>query len=538
MASKDVKTSIEVTATTRQATDALEDVERAARDADEAVAELSDADVTVDTAPAVADLEQIDAAADGAETALRSIGDTPVTADTSKAESAIDELARNARELTREPFRVDIDVDREKVKGAAEDVRQIGVNAEGLQRGIGPLRGFTDELGDGAGKAGVFANAFIDAGEAVEIFGGQLGLSQQTLGRVSTGLGIAGLAIGAATAAWGLYTASQRRAKEAAEDLLEIQKQLREGNIADAATGIQEQFGGLITNLGSYGVSVQEAVGFITGELDKLNIETPPGWSPYYGENLKRQAEDARAAFIASGDAAKYNNDQYNAIVSTMGGVVTTTLGVGKAFGSAQTDATKFGIEAESQFKDVNQAARDLLDSVQTLDEQIAAGASLENKYLALKGTFEDVRAAGKEAWEAVRTGADDAETKLDDYIVKQNNATIDTLEFIDALGNVPAEVKARIAVLMEKGDLDAAWLLATQYFNANPVYVTPVIRPPNIPAEDWNMPAPPASQPRPGGGGSGTTIQSITVNMPRTADGQDVVAALEDWTRLDGVPI
>ena len=101
--------------------------------------------------------------------------------------SEVDDIRQSVDDLRRTAERgIDLNVDSNGTAArTAADVRRMQVNAEGLQRGIGPLRGFTDELGAAAGTGGMAANAMIDAGEAVEVFGAQLGISQEKLGRYS-----------------------------------------------------------------------------------------------------------------------------------------------------------------------------------------------------------------------------------------------------------------------------------------------------------------------------------------------------------------
>lgn len=147
-----------------------------------------------------------------------SVTDPTLNVDATDVERAADDVAE-LRQQAERPIDIDVNVDQQgNAAKAAEDVRRMGVNAEGIQRGIGPLRGFTDELGGAAGAGGVAANALIDAGEAVEIFGSQLGVSERILGKVSLALGGVGVAIGGALAAWSSYRASQQRTREAIQD--------------------------------------------------------------------------------------------------------------------------------------------------------------------------------------------------------------------------------------------------------------------------------------------------------------------------------
>lgn len=136
-----------------------------------------------------------------------------ISARTQDLERAQTEL-RDLAELAERKYEVDVRVDTKgTARQAADEIGRMGVNAEGLQRGIGPLRGFTDELGGASAAGGVAANAFVDAGEAIEIFGGQLGISEKTLGRASIALGAVGIAAGIGLTAWQKYKEGQENAR-------------------------------------------------------------------------------------------------------------------------------------------------------------------------------------------------------------------------------------------------------------------------------------------------------------------------------------
>ncbi len=143
-----------------------------------------------------------------------SVTDPTLNVDATDVERAADDVAE-LRQQAERPIDIDVKVDQQGNAGrAADNVRRMGVEAEGIQRGIGPLRGFTDELGGASAAGGVAANALIDAGEAVEIFGGQLGFSERALGRISTAIAGVGVAVGAGLVAWKQYRDRQREVEE------------------------------------------------------------------------------------------------------------------------------------------------------------------------------------------------------------------------------------------------------------------------------------------------------------------------------------
>ena len=143
-----------------------------------------------------------------------SVTDPSLNVDATDVERAADDVA-DLRQQAERPIDIDVNVDQQGNAGrAADNVRRMGVEAEGIQRGIGPLRGFTDELGGASAAGGVAANALIDAGEAVEIFGGQLGFSERALSRISTAIAGVGVAVGAGLVAWKQYRDRQREVEE------------------------------------------------------------------------------------------------------------------------------------------------------------------------------------------------------------------------------------------------------------------------------------------------------------------------------------
>lgn len=203
-------------------------------------------DVTADTRSAAEQLRELAERADELGAKIEDLDDETIEIRASGSGLAdlkrdIDDVADDLGDLQATADRgidIDVDVDRAGNAGrAADDVRRLNTSAEGLQRGIGPLRGFTDELGGAASAGGTAANAIIDAGEAVEIFGSQLGISEQALGKASLALGALGLATGVGLAAWQKYKDGQAETRrEIRETTSAIEDQLLElGLLADQA---------------------------------------------------------------------------------------------------------------------------------------------------------------------------------------------------------------------------------------------------------------------------------------------------------------
>jgi prefoldin subunit 5 len=179
-------------------------------------------DVTTNASRSKAEFDDLAVRLDALDAKIADLdGDTVnITVDRSDVEQVEADLdrAKESLEQLEEPVRVRVDVDERGNAGqVADNVRRINVEAEGLQRGIGPLRGFTDELGGASAAGGVAANAMIDLGEAVEVFGSQLGLSDAALQKLSLGIGAVGIAVGAGFAVWQKYKDGQAAAREEIE---------------------------------------------------------------------------------------------------------------------------------------------------------------------------------------------------------------------------------------------------------------------------------------------------------------------------------
>jgi hypothetical protein len=137
--------------------------------------------------------DRIDDVADS----IRRMGQTK--ADAQQLTTELEQTQKAARDL--DGTDIDVDIRTDRVRDAAGDFDKARDAADRAQTGIGTLRGVTDELGGSAGQIGTYGAAMVDAGETVQIFGKQLGLSEESATKLSAALG--GIAI-AATAAFAI----------------------------------------------------------------------------------------------------------------------------------------------------------------------------------------------------------------------------------------------------------------------------------------------------------------------------------------------
>jgi hypothetical protein len=218
---------------------------------------------------------------------------------TTRLEEAQREL-RDLAELAERKYSVQIEIDpRRNARRAADDVDLMRQRGEGLQSALPALRGFTDEMGATAQKAGIAGQALGDLGDFSLILGEKFGLSTKATAALGTALGAAGLA-----------TVIVGFALPAIQQLIEGQEGLDEKTRA-ASDAIAEQSGAvdalaeaikrattgdpLVTAiLGQFGDD-EEQLDKITDALARLGIQIDGG----LGEALRRlRGEDSRVPIL------------------------------------------------------------------------------------------------------------------------------------------------------------------------------------------------------------------------------------------------
>lgn len=513
----DIRTRIVIDADAGAAVKALDAVDDAAGRADRSIDDIADR-VDVDTRRATGNLDDVERAAGDAERAVRDVDGTDVTidADTSDvvaAESDVKEL----RDLARDPVRVTVDVDAEsmdRVRRVGDDVKTVGVNAEGLQRGVGPLRGFTDELGGAAGTAGTAANALIDAGEAVEIFGAQLGLSQTALSRVSLGLGGIGLAVGAATFAWSKYREAQEKARERAEELLGVQEQLADGKYREAAEKLTDTYGDLFADLAAQGVDAATAVRVLNGDLETTldTLSESANAGDQLAAGTVKLADGFAEIDVASAAALLKLRDDFAAAGVELAGTTATTDALERALrgtGDTATDAAR----------DVDKVTDAFADLRREMDNDRAI--------LDVADAFDRVEDAAITAWSAAVEGTDDAETSARDYERSILDAKTDVLDLVEALGDVPPEQVAEIIADIDQGSFDTAETKLNDITRDRTVRATieTLFRVPQVPY--FVRPSGTSTAPT-------STVVNQTINVRATPAMRDVDAAAARWRRIE----
>lgn len=528
----DIRTRIVIDADAAGAVKALDAVDAAADRADRSIDDITDR-VDVDTRRAVGNLDDVESAADDADRAIRAVDDSvTVSANTSDLADAAGDVDR-LRDLARDPVRVSVDVDTmslDRVKRAGDDVKQIGVNAEGLQRGVGPLRGFTDELGGAAGAAGTATNALIDAGEAVEIFGAQLGLSQQTLGRVSLALGGIGLAVGAATIAWSKYRDAQKKAQERAELLVKVQDQLADRKYREAAETLADAYADTFADAIAEGLTYDDVIGLLTDDTRKLSLAVDD-----QGRILSGTAETASGKFVElSGVVAGSLTGLRDGFTDAGAELKTTTdlvTGLEGAFRTAGTTGEQSGTDAARGVDKITAAADGAatgVDDITRSFEDMKTEMADQRAILDVQDAFDQVNEAAAIAWESAVTGSDDAESSARDYQRSILDAKADVFALVEEIGNVPPETTAKILADLDQGSVEAARATLDELTKQREItaiintlfqvpQTPPMLRPPST--GTLSAPAPVVNQ---------------TILVRATPAMRDVDAAATRWRRIE----
>lgn len=326
--------------------------------------------------------------------------------------------------------------------------RAAGDTADTLQRGIGPLRGFTDELGGTSQVAGTMSNAMIDAGEAVQIFGSQLGFSEATLGKISGAMAGLGIAVGIGIAAWSAFNKQQKESEKATkeasaaiEEELGLLDRLKKGaDLGPATTAVEEFNRSLIADKEDRENAVRSL-----GAINKAGSDL--------GQVMVDLRRDSQGALTGLGEQAGIPKEWAAAIADAVDGsedFIQVQDRLFKTFGQRGEDVTKtyrkqiqalLDLQAQQKKTNPKEAAQQALDFAAGIDagtkalvDQATATArgkdanadaiAIFDEYVKLEGQQKTNAEGAAKATEAFATsqenlaGAiDGANTALDDQI-------------------------------------------------------------------------------------------------------------------------
>jgi len=477
------------------------------------------------------------------------------TADLERAQKDL----RDLEELAERKYEIEIDADPKRTaKRAAGDME--GLN-ETSQRGIGVLRGVTDELGETAAAGGVAGAAFVDAGEAVEIFGAKAGLSQEALGKVGGALGGVGLAVTAGSVAWGLYNKEQKKAKERGEALLKVQEDLAEDKYEEAAEKLAETYEGLFNRAEVEGLSYARTLNYITGESDDLGESLNDVWAGSVGPdqqkflNIVKPLQDARDAFKAQGEELTSNNALINSLRTglelTFGdkGPLGELAGGTEAFNDfsdAVYDFSDAADDAGGEIEELSQEFDSLVDGIEGNVNKLKFDKKIDR-------LFQNVVDAAKKADDAIKAdGFDGAEEAIRDSEIALGDLRLEVARYVSDLESIDPEVRTDIIADFDEASADEVLRLYEQLkagvvvpvsiqrlndinFGNYPAYPVSV-DPDGTRAMSMDSPVTATSpfRTRPVAFGP-RTVQNITVNVPNGLNLRNVSDTLSRWQRVNG---
>lgn len=186
----------------------------------------------------------------------------------SNADDWFDKTVAKANTLDQQT--VDVPVETPGAKEAATDLDQFDQKAraagEGAKVGVSSISDMAGPFGEASGAASTFGQSIEGVAGLAESMAGKLGLSEDATAKMTAGLGIAAVAIGAAAAAWTIYNASQDAAKKGADEvrtaLGSVYDKLREGDAQAAAQ----------TFLDTMGDKVEKFRALVGGSVSKADI--------------------------------------------------------------------------------------------------------------------------------------------------------------------------------------------------------------------------------------------------------------------------
>jgi hypothetical protein len=311
---------------------------------------------------------------------------------------------------------------------------------------------------------------------------------------VSLALGGIGVAVGAATYAWSKYREAQEKAKQRAEELIDVQRQLSDGKYREAAEKLADTYGDLFADLAAQGVDAAAAVAFLKGETDGTT------------------------------DAMRALDDE------TTVALITLRAGF-EAAGTDLATATSTTDALERALAGTGDTAADTADDVRDITsafDDMTAKIAKDRSALDLADTFDQVRTAATDAWTAGVEGATDAESKARDYERSLLDAQQAAIDVATEVGGIPESKLVEINALIAAGDIDEAERQLSELTETRDVIVrvvTDVAK--GLPNYFGGT--------RPDRSATPGTIVNQTINVDATPSMRSVDAATTRWRRVNG---
>lgn len=386
-----------------------------------------------------------------------------------QAGRALDELDTKAKGMADAVVDVRIDEDAaRRASNALDDIDRKGRNmGDGVGFGNSALRDLTGPLGDSVGPAGDLGDAFEGLGDIAAGLGSKLGLGADAARNLAGGIAGLGVIVAAGVGAWSLYRKSQEQAKEAAAELLEVQKALRDGKFDEAAEALGEQYKGTAAELTAMGYSYEDIIRTFQGS-DSVIAGLRTRW-----EELDTIIQNNRGNYETL-DAAFAELTGIERLIGNLEAAQTgwatneaNILGTSTAAAGFREALVAIGEQAGTTAAQVDS----IVEAFDELGRKLDAADAIEN----VRDAFDDVEDAALDAWEAASLGADDADRKMRDYEQSTRDAIREVLGLGQEIDGLPASTIAEIVLLVEQGDLDAARAKVEELGRLAPV-VTPAL--------------------------------------------------------------
>lgn len=351
-----------------------------------------------------------------------------------------------------------------KVETTKSSIDSLKAPLNDVDTGLRDVRSSSDQSGS------VLANMVGNSVQDLGALGGVAGTAGMALGQLAeyategnislSGLAkVAGPMVGVGVAVMGVSWAigklkeNSEKAREAGEGMLEVQEQLRDGNFEDAASKLQQEWGGTIRVLTDMGFTTQQVIGHLTGQADitaDLEAKVRAHRDTLADNLVEQQRYDAEiiklrdnlglatTAFAEQGVALQDTTTQTNAIESALGVLIDTAGDTSGAIADVDRSAQDF-TEEMIRAKD---ATKDLDDQYKLLSGALSDEALWLNLQLDMQKFRDDLRDSG--------LSADEKRLK----VVEMKQGLID---YMTEIGNIPAEKQTEILALIDSGDIAAA---------------------------------------------------------------------------------
>lgn len=404
-------------------------------------------------------------ARDAADKLARALGDETV-AEIEAAGRSVDGYIQDLRRmgLSYDDVRADVDE-------LALSIRQVETTRSSIETLKAPLKDVDTDLRtvrDSADQSrSVLANMVGNSVQDLGALGGVAGTAGMAIGQMAEyaadgNLKLAGfakvigpmalIAAGVAGVSWvlGKLREDTEKAQAAFEGMLEVNKALRDGQFEDAATNLQEAWGGTIAELESYGFTTEEVIGHLTGQKDitedlnatvmrhKRMLGDDLVMQMAYQKQVEKLAENvdlAKTAFRESGEELDLTTQRTEAITEAL------------------IDLDKDGTPA---LEDNRAAVQEWHDEMRRAEQRTK---DLEDAYKKLTGQLDD-----REAWLNLEDQVGSFMTVMADSEAttrEQEQALIDVkqelINYLSGLEGVPPEKQTQILALIEQGSIGEA---------------------------------------------------------------------------------